>query len=102
MVVLWKETSGRQPQIITPENEGGDETNYLRQPSLSLMIPMFLLDLVDLQDLLNLLVRLAYHQDGLQLHRLLVIEKELNVEVHRLSDCIRHLHQRSLNLFQSQ
>ena len=57
----------------------------LRQPSPS-FIPMFLLDLVDLQDLLNLLDRLAYHQDGLQLHRLLVIEKEWNVEVHRLSE----------------
>ena len=38
MVVFWKETLWRQPQIITPEHEGGDETNYpLRQPSL--MIP---------------------------------------------------------------
>ena len=27
MVVFWKEDSGRQPQLITPENEGGDETN---------------------------------------------------------------------------
>ena len=26
MVVFWKEDSGRQ--LITPENEGGDETNY--------------------------------------------------------------------------
>ena len=28
MVVFWKEDSGRQPQLITPENEGGDGTNY--------------------------------------------------------------------------
>ena len=27
MVVFWKEDSGRQPQLITPENEGGDETS---------------------------------------------------------------------------
>ena len=27
MVVFWKEDSGRQPQRITPENEGGDETS---------------------------------------------------------------------------
>ena len=26
MVVFWKEDSGRQPPLITPENEGGDET----------------------------------------------------------------------------
>ena len=26
-VVFWKENSGRQPQLITPENEGGDNTN---------------------------------------------------------------------------
>ena len=25
MVVFWKNDSGRQPQLITPENEGGDE-----------------------------------------------------------------------------
>ena len=29
MVVFWKEDSGRQPQLITPENERGDETNLL-------------------------------------------------------------------------
>ena len=28
MVVFWKEDSGRPPQLITPENEGGDGTNY--------------------------------------------------------------------------
>ena len=27
MVVFLKENSGRQSQLITPENEGGDETN---------------------------------------------------------------------------
>ena len=32
MVVFWKEDSGRQPQLITPENEGGDETNYPYPP----------------------------------------------------------------------
>ena len=26
--MFWKENLGRQPQIITTENEGGDETNY--------------------------------------------------------------------------
>ena len=33
MVVFWKEASGRQPQLITPENEGGDETNYSSPPT---------------------------------------------------------------------
>ena len=32
MVVFWKENSGRQPQLITPENEGGDETSYSSPP----------------------------------------------------------------------
>ena len=32
MVVFWKENLGRQPQLITPENEGGDETSYPSPP----------------------------------------------------------------------
>ena len=32
MVVFWKETSGRQPQLIPPENEGGDETTHTSPP----------------------------------------------------------------------
>ena len=35
MVVFWKEALGRQPQIITPENEGGDETNYPSPPTFT-------------------------------------------------------------------
>ena len=31
MVALWKENVGRQPQLITPENEG-DETSYTSPP----------------------------------------------------------------------
>ena len=34
MVVFWKENLGRQPQLITPENEGGDETNFPSPPKL--------------------------------------------------------------------
>ena len=59
------------------------------------MIMMFLLDLVDLRHLVDLMsrqVRLAYHQDGLQLHHLLVVEIEWEPEIHRVSDCIRDLH----------
>ena len=32
MVVFWKENSGRQPQLIILENEGGDETNCPSPP----------------------------------------------------------------------
>ena len=35
MVAFWKEILGRQPQLITPENEGGDETNYPSLPNFS-------------------------------------------------------------------
>ena len=105
-VVFWKEDSGRQAQLITPENEGRDETNiHLVQTLPPLMTLMFLLDLVDLRHLLDLMSRqdrLAYHQDGLQLHHLLVVEKEWEPEIHRVSDCIRDLHQPSFNLFQFQ
>ena len=33
MIVFWKENSGRQPQIITSENERGDETNCTSPPT---------------------------------------------------------------------
>ena len=32
LAVFWNEGSGRQPQLITPENEGGDETSSLSPP----------------------------------------------------------------------
>ena len=35
MVVFWKEDSGHQPQLITPENEGGDETSSPSPPKLN-------------------------------------------------------------------
>ena len=77
MVVFCKEGSGREPQLITPENEGGDETNCSSPPILpSPMILMVLLDLVDLLDLLDRQVRLDHRQDGLQLHHLLVTAKD--------------------------
>ena len=30
--MFWKEDSGRRPHLITPENEGGDETSYPSPP----------------------------------------------------------------------
>ena len=57
----------------------------------------------NLWHILNLMSRqilLVYHQDGHQLHHLLVKEKEWEQEIHRVSDYIRDLHRPSLNLFQ--
>ena len=74
--VLEKEILGRQPQPITPgTKQDMGPIIHLRQPSL--MILMFLLDLVDLRNLLDS-----------QVYHLLVIEKEWNLEVHRVSDCL--------------
>ena len=35
MVVFWKDDSGRQPKLNTPENERGDETNYPSLPNFN-------------------------------------------------------------------
>ena len=35
LVVFWKENFGRPPQLIIPENEGGDNTNYPSPPKIS-------------------------------------------------------------------
>ena len=37
LVVFWKENLGRQPQLITPENEGGDNTNYPSPPNVTFL-----------------------------------------------------------------
>ena len=34
LVVFWKEDLGRQPQLIIPENEGEDNTNYPSPPKI--------------------------------------------------------------------
>ena len=47
MVVFWKEDSGRQPQMFTLENEGGDETTYPSPPKITFFDDQFFLDLVD-------------------------------------------------------
>ena len=76
-VVFKMKDSGRQPQLILLKTK--EETKpiiHLRQTLPSLMILMFLLDLVYLRHLLNLMsleVLLAYHQDGL--HHLQVVGK---------------------------
>ena len=35
IVLFWKQNSGRRPQPITPENEGGDNTNYPSPPNVN-------------------------------------------------------------------
>ena len=35
LVVFWKENFGRPPQLIIPENGGGDNTNYPSPPKIS-------------------------------------------------------------------
>ena len=37
MVVFWKEILERQSQLITPENEGGDNTNYPPQANVTFL-----------------------------------------------------------------
>ena len=103
MVVFWNESLGRQ--LITPENEGGDGTNYPSPPTFSFFDdpdvpfgpggPLARPEPHEPPEVL-----LAYHQDGLQLHHLLVVEKEWELEIHRVIGCIRDLHRPSLNLFQ--
>ena len=38
LVVFWKEVLERQPQLITPENEGGDNTYYPSPPNVSYLL----------------------------------------------------------------
>ena len=37
MVVFWKEDSGRQLRLITPENGGGDETSSPSPPTFTFL-----------------------------------------------------------------
>ena len=55
---------GRQPQLITPENEGGDETSYPSPPKC-FDDPDVPSGPSGLRNSLDLLDRLAHHQDGL-------------------------------------
>ena len=98
--MFWKENSGRQPQLITPENEGGDNTNYPCPPNVTFFLMILKLPLVhkvyNLRRLLNLIslqhhqVRHVYRQDGLQVHHQQVVEKELKQDIHRVSELHPH------------
>ena len=78
MVVFWKEN------LETPENEGGDETNYPSPPKFTFYDdPDVPFGPVDFQNLLHLQIQ----------------EKEWNLEVHRVSGYLCDRHHPSLNLF---
>ena len=92
IVVFWIESLRRQLQLRhLRTKEEIKQMIHLRQLILSLMILKFLLvrKVHSLRHaLLNLMsrqIRLAYHQDGLQLHHLLVEEKKWEPEIHRVS-----------------
>ena len=101
VVVFWKEDSGRQLRLITPENEGGDETSsHLHQDLPSLMILMFLFVLTHLRRLLDLLdrqIHLDYHKASAQLLHLLVGEEKQELKMYRVSDHDHDLNHRSLD-----
>ena len=71
-------SSARQPQLITHENEGGDETNYPSPPNSSFFddpdVPFGPSGPPAPPDL-DRQIRLDFRQDGLQLVKLLVIER---------------------------
>ena len=75
MVVFWKEDSGCQLHLITPENEGGDETSSPSPPNFAFFddpdVPLgpWPVELQDRQ------IRLEDHQDDLQLLQILVRER---------------------------
>ena len=88
MAVVWKEDSERQPQLITPENEGGDETSSPSPPRFICFddpdVPLGPCPRGPPEPPRGLFpgqIRLDFHQDclqlyGLQLLHLLVREKE--------------------------
>ena len=99
MVVFWKESLGRQPQLITPENEGGGNTNYPSPPTYTFFDvlevpfgPQGLQPLAppELHQPQDHRVRLVFRQDGLQLHHQQVLERDLKQEMPRASDLHPH------------
>ena len=115
LVVFWKESLGRQPHLSTLDNRGGNNTNNPSPPNVTFF-----------DDPENPFgqqgpqppappephstasktarVRLVYRKDGIQYRHQQVVEKELKLEIHRVSDYtrIRDLDRLSLNLFQHQ
>ena len=102
MVVFWKEDSGRRPHLITPENEGGDETSYPSPPKFfddpEVPFGSFWTKWTSWTSWTARstwpTIRMASSSINL-----LVIEKEWDLEMHRVSGYICDLHHPSLNLF---
>ena len=92
LVVFWNENSRRQPQLITPENEGRGSTNYPSPPNVDDPAVPFgpqgpqPPEPPEPHQPPGPPGSPVYRQDGL----------------HRVSDHIRDLHRPSLNLFQYQ
>ena len=100
MVVFWKENVGRQPQLITPENEGRDETSSPSPPKFfdDPDVPFGPCGPPAPLGPRGPQGPPGHHQDGLQLHRLLVIEKKWDMKVHRVNGYLCDLQHPSPNL----
>ena len=100
MVVFWKEDSGRQLRLITPENEGGYETSSPSPPRFTIFddpdVPLNP-PYTPPADLLDRQIHLDYHQDCPQLLHLLVGKEEQELKMYRVSDHDHDLNHRSLN-----
>ena len=90
------------PQLITPENEGGDETNYPSPPTFTFFdhpdFPFGPCGAPAPLEPRGPQGPPGHHQDGLQLHHLLVIEKTWDLKIHRVSGYLCDLQHRSPNL----
>ena len=92
MVVLWKEDSERQLRLITPENEGGDETSPPSPPRFTFFDdPDVLLSPPDTPP--------APPEPRIapELLHLLVEEEEQELKMYRVGDHQHDLDHRSLN-----
>ena len=109
LVVFWKGKLARQPQLITPENEGGDNTNYHPPPNVTLFddleVPF------GPQSPQPLAPPQPHEPPGppgppglpprwTPAPSQQAVEKEWEQEIHCAGDCIRDLHRPSLKLFQ--
>ena len=111
-VVFWKEDSVRQPQLISPENEGGDETSSTSPPKFTFFgdldvpfrpRPRGLFDqsrgpYPEPQDPPDGPDNPGFHQDYLQLLHLLV-EKRQERWINRVNDRVRDHHYPNLTVF---
>ena len=95
MIVFWKEDSGHQLRLITPESEGGDETSSPSTTRFTIFddpdVPLNPLDTPPAQ------IHLDYRQDCSQLLHLLVGEEEQELKMYRVSDHDHDLDRQRVN-----